>query len=475
MKISQLFELEKSQAELDFIDIDTKRDTPLFLDPFFLSKRSDPWSMRATRALQSFFQTLIDLIKAEKKSEARKLFEHLHEPNATCLGLSSADPEGKGVGSGDSEKIFINLINSKAIQSGLLQDIEDNILFVENFGKDKLSDMTTNIIKKHLIEYTQNQCQLHGVPLTANIVSGYFWNTESQQWDTEYTDMLVVEDRPILLIPKGIVSFSKEYTPGRYYRHFILNFLQKQALDIKSALIRHYRDGTPYVNKKDLEAAHPMTKEFLRNFTLKYPEVLTNFKDGTKIVSIRNQDIVDINIEQISENLGSQLISIPFGNQHASAFHNKIIGVLELIFYPHLINPKKEGEIHNGRKRIDIVFDNAAMWGIFQRLNANTITRCPYIFVECKNYSSDPSNPELDQLAGRFGYARGQVGILVCRKFDNKPLFVDRCRDTYKDGRGLIIPLEDQDIINLLDNHNERDDTFFETYFSDSIRQIIVS
>jgi hypothetical protein len=99
---------------------------------------------------------------------------------------------------------------------------------------------------------------------------------------------------------------------------------------------------------------------------------------------------------------------------------------------------------------------------------------CQYVFVECKNYSSDPANPELDQLSGRFSVNRGKVGFLICRNFINRALFIKRCRDTYKDGRGLIIPLADQDIINLLDNHNEYNDAFFDKYLSDIIREIAI-
>ena len=74
--------------------------------------------------------------------------------------------------------------------------------------------------------------------------------------------------------------------------------------------------------------------------------------------------------------------------------------MLQAIFYPSLLHPKKEAEIDEGRKRIDILFDNAAENGFFSRLvNAHRIF-APYVVVECKNYSEDPENPELDQLKG---------------------------------------------------------------------------
>jgi hypothetical protein len=41
MKISEIFQLNKTQPELDFVDIDTNLDTPLFIDPFFLSIKKD--------------------------------------------------------------------------------------------------------------------------------------------------------------------------------------------------------------------------------------------------------------------------------------------------------------------------------------------------------------------------------------------------------------------------------------------------
>jgi hypothetical protein len=475
MRISEIFGLGKTQPELDFVDIDVTQDTPLFLDPFFLSIRQDNWSLESTRTIKSFFQRVVELIRENKVSEGKVLFRHLQEPNSTCLGMSVGEPSGRGVGAGDTDDIFESILKSKAVQTGLIEDLEDNILFVDGFGKDKLSDMTTNIIRRHLIEYTISQCVLHNIPMVPNLPSGYYWNRRRLQWEQEMIDALVVNERKILLVPKGVVSFFKDYTPSKYYNHFVLNFLQNEHLQLSSALVRERKNGTRYVTKKDLKERHPFSKEFLAEFTQRNPDVLKSFKEETKISSLTNSEIGDTDIRQLIEYLIRQLQSIPSGNADATRYHRMITGILELLFYPYLIYPDLEQEIHSGRKRIDIKFDNAATEGIFFRLSNNMGLPCQYVMVECKNYSSDPSNPELDQLSGRFSPNRGKVGLLLCRTIDKMELFIDRCRDTFRDDRGLIIPLIDVDIIEMLEGYRNHNTNNIDIFMSNRIRQIAIN
>ncbi|MFN8366404.1 MAG: hypothetical protein U0Y96_04095 [Candidatus Kapaibacterium sp.] len=475
MRISERYPLNKTQAELDFIDIDTNFDVPLFIDPFFLSIRNDNWSIESTRTIKSFFQRVIDLLTQGDTDAAKELFQHLHEPNATCLGMSRGTPSGRGVGRGDTDDIFESIANSRAAQSGLIQDLEDNLLFVDGFGKDKLSDMTTNIIRKHLIEYTQSQCLLHGIQMRENVPSGFYWNRQTMAWEQQYTNMLVIDNRIILFVPKGVVSFCNDYTPSKYYNHFVLNFMQNEHLRMNSALIQKKKDGTRFVTKKDLKARHPFSKDFLADFSQRNPTVLANFKTQTKTNSLTNFEIADINIRDLINHLINELQNVPSGNADATRYHRLITGVLELIFYPHLISPTLEREIHDGRKRIDILFDNAANEGLFLRFSQNMRLPCQYIMVECKNYSSDPANPELDQLSGRFSPNRGRVGFLLCRTIDNMNLFINRCQDTYRDDRGLIIPLVDEDIINILTHCNNWNSNYIETFLADRVRQIIMN
>lgn len=90
------------------------------------------------------------------------------------------------------------------------------------------------------------------------------------------------------------------------------------------------------------------------------------------------------------------------------------------------------------------------------------------VFIECKNYSKDVANPELDQLTGRFSTRRGRLGILSCRNIDDENTFISRCADTYKDGNGLIIPITDKDIVRCLKNEKDCAKEFEDILFEKS-------
>ncbi len=112
----------------------------------------------------------------------------------------------------------------------------------------------------------------------------------------------------------------------------------------------------------------------------------------------------------------------------------------------------KERELHQGRKRIDIKFTNAARDGFFLRMLQAHQTRSISVPVECKNYSKDANNPEFDQLTSRFGHQRGFFGIMLCRSLTDRRRIVDASRDAANDGRGYMLVLEDRDIVSMLED-----------------------
>ena len=138
------------------------------------------------------------------------------------------------------------------------------------------------------------------------------------------------------------------------------------------------------------------------------------------------------------------------GQKYANEYHKVILGALTALFYPDLIQPHKEWEIHEGRKRVDIVYTNAADSGFFAQRRDARNTEANAVIVECKNYSNDIANAELDQLLGRFDSNRGRFGILTCRNVDDLDLLMKRCRDMSSRSQGFILVLTDDDIVEML-------------------------
>lgn len=469
MKLSKRFKLSKTQFELDFVDIDTDSDTRLFVDPYLLGLRIDHWSIKASSSVRSFFSHFLDLVRQGKEDEAFELFSHLHEPNETCLGLSSGKPRGNGIGSEDAKKLFDSIIKSKAIKSGKLTDLEDFRLFIPGIGKDKVSDMTTNLIRGNLISYTQAQCKLHKIKMTPEVSAGPIWDTSRKKWIFTHENTLIIDDKKILLTPKGIVSFCKAYAPENYFNKHVLEYLQHEHIRTGGIWVEHRKDGAAFVSKKKIKenVVKKYSKEWLFEFTEKHPLVFKSFRDQqAEQVRPLPSDSIDMNLSltSVADSLITQLKSIKQGTATASEYHKTIVGILEILFYPNCSHPVLEAEINQGRKRIDIYFENAAKEGFFYNIHMIHKIQCPYVIVECKNYSKDIQNPELDQMIGRLTVNRGMLGIITCREISNKQLFIERCRDSFKNGHGLIIPLTDNDFISALEalkieNSNALEDT----------------
>jgi hypothetical protein len=365
------------------------------------------------------------------------------------------------------------LRRSRAAASGLLSELADCDLFIEGIGPDKISDISTNIIRRELIVYTQ--CRLHSIPVRKDVSSGRLWSAAKQRWEYEYVELPVVHGEKLLLVPKASVRWNLAFSPQDYYRGFVLDYLQAEHLKQGTALVETLRQGRRRVTKKSVEAQYPFSKGFLEEFSEKHPEVLREYKKRLQLPpELSNEDLDDsFDREVFASVLIDKLKEIPAGQEHAHTFHSLILGVLEFVFYPLLIYPQLEFPINMGRKRIDIKFTNNAKAGFFFRRRLDPAIRAINVFVECKNYTHELANPELDQISGRFSPNRGRSGFIVARKFENRDKFVLSCRDTAQDDRGFIIALVDQDILELLTmvsaNRVDEIDRFLEVRFNELI------
>jgi len=344
--------------------------------------------------------------------------------------------------------------------------------------------MTTNIIRKHLIDYTVDQANLWNIPLRENAPSGDWWNAETRQWEQSLEKNLYVGDRRILLIPKSVVSYCKKYSPKQFHQHFVLNFMQSEHLRLGTNLVqtrrrKKNREEIRFVTKKSIIRSGEgiYDKDLMANFTLAHQKVFQDFKvaQRTKEASIPLADFLDVSVPEVCEHLIQKLGNVPTGREHASEYQRVVISILDFLLYPKLTKPRMEEAIHEGRKRIDITFDNGAGAGFFFTLAHHSQVPCRYIFFECKNYGSEIANPELDQISGRFSVNTSKFGVIVCRSLRNHDLFLQRCRDTLQAQRGVVLPLVDDDLTAALQARSEGRDSFLEERFEELYRRVALT
>lgn len=340
------------------------------------------------------------------------------------------------------------------------------MLLIPRVGIDIVSDVTTNIIRGPLIEYTQEQCRQLEIPLVTDVPSGPMWHPARREWVTQFVDLPMTTTGKLLLVPKAIVRRTSLYSMQEYYRHYMLEHMQREELKAGSALVTMLKKG-PKVHKSDLIEKYGSDKNAIIEQTLKYPAVLDEYrreKGRQSFLPLSHEDLESVEGDAPVDwdKLLYNVTSLPTGTDDASAYERAIEALLTALFYPDLVHPIYQHEIHDRRKRIDIKYTNMGRAGFFAWLSKHYTA--PQVFVECKNYGGKVANPELDQLSGRFGRSRGNFGLLVCRKLDDKARFQTRCRDTAKDDRGFVIVIDDDDLETLVQSRKAGDEGQFREF-----------
>ncbi len=465
MRVSEYYGLGRTQAELDFVDVDVANDVRLFIDPQAFLLLPSPWAHECVAYIQDFLERLVGTLKEEDHRLARGMLSALREPNDTHLGLSRARSRGTALGEGFADRIMESLTISRAVESGLLHDLEDTALLVSGIDKDRISDIATNLIRDQLLDFTREACDYFGIPTEFGVASGPLWRPDVSGWREEYVSRPIADGRPLLLVPKSIVRALPAYDSGEYYRNYILKYLEEKELGAGGSLIRVARSGRRSVTRRDLRAKYGVGKAVNLRWSREDPELLEAYKEHKR----KNPQPPPEN-EELSKAVGAPrddyeellqaVLTTPPGTEHADNYHRRVEGLLTAIFHPLLVNPRREQRIHDGRKRVDITYTNAAQIGVFNWIAQHY--PAPFIFVECKNYSRSVDNPAFDQLSGRFSPSRGRVGLLLYRGYDDKEHTMQTCRDTAGDQRGFIIPIDDADLATLV---NERIQTPMREYF----------
>lgn len=463
MLVSTALGINLSQPLLDFVDVDLEMDFPLYVDPIGFINPIDRFAEECQADISDFFQAVLNAILAGDDAAGEELLAALQEPNETHFGVSTGVPRGRGIGRRQAQQILENLKNSPAARTGLLTDLTDCALFIDGIGADKVSDITTNIIRRNLIDYTQQQFERLGIPIENNVPTGRLWMRGEGRWNNDEFDRIpIVNGHRLLLVPKRYVRWrgGMQQLSMRYYNHFVTNFIKEEQLRTNGHLVRvvQTKKGPKQkVFKEDIAKDIPPTKSNIARFSVENPDVYRQFRAVIgRRGSLALKKLMEIDGNPFDEggfSAGlSQLIDgLPSGRPTATSYHHLIAGLITYIFYPILITPSLELEINQGRKRIDVSFANAGDTGFFAEVRIDPFLMAREIMVECKNYQEDLANNEIDQMIGRFDPRRGRLGFIACRSVADAPRLLERCRDAFRAQQGAIIVFTDADFKSLLE------------------------
>lgn len=157
MLFSEKFEVEKNVIEkYGAIDISLVCDLPLFIDPMLIFNSEKPDYKILHENIIKYFHFLAK--KSEQKLEKGdiKLWYTFNEVCNNWFGYALEGNKGSALDIEFGYFLYKNIkfvLHTNQISSG--EHVEKIMLLYDGSGRDKISDMTVNLIKGYLCEYTQ--------------------------------------------------------------------------------------------------------------------------------------------------------------------------------------------------------------------------------------------------------------------------------------------------------------------------------
>lgn len=190
-------ELEKAGVFDAIIGIDTR----LFLDPFLLKFTRIPEFRQSRQKIERYFGEVIKLLIASRsrgdvawREALRRLT--FRESKGISIGYGVLSSDGSAIGRGLAARLIETA--KEVVEMGIHDpEIFELIgLFEEDFGADRLSDMTIVIIKDDIYKYTERIAQKFGVK-NLLIVN----HNGNEYLLPKHPD----GDKPILFLPKELL------------------------------------------------------------------------------------------------------------------------------------------------------------------------------------------------------------------------------------------------------------------------------
>ena len=263
------------------MDISLVNDLPLFIDPFLLFESEK-------RELRELHQEIINYViflkeqALDNKLTAATLEAWFYFPEVkqNWLGFSKKGNHGAGLGKDFAEALHQNLKStfSDFGEPTITRSphLEKLCLIKEGVGRDNISDLTTNIIKRYLLEYTQTFAREHLEPSQRRTfhVRKVSFDYDLKRWKGGRYELPFFRRDYVLLTPREILTKEDTWINR--------TDLSDSFVDIATSIPNtQLRQALSEMLIQTLKANHVVSKrdvqEMATDLSKRYPEILDYF------------------------------------------------------------------------------------------------------------------------------------------------------------------------------------------------------
>jgi hypothetical protein len=426
-RLTDHFDIGIAQEDVDFAVPFLDEDLPLYVDPFLLWKSPSLQDNSLHTSIINAFNNLGRLHRQGKSDEAAAILIDASECHEVGLGFSGTR-RGHRIGREAAKRVLELFDSIPQLGSGGFAHFEEIQLLVDSFSKDRVSDIAANFLMSFLIDFSIEQCEKHGIPLSDAIVPNVFDYRRLRFTGEERTKLPVhpATGQPIVLIPKrwlrAMPWIGLDDYVDNYYRTEVLSPTDEIAprVAILNFNRQNYDIVQQYVKAKERVQADCKNDPLFR--------ALPMFSVKRKFAAIKK---------------------LPTGkNDNADKqYEDLMCQIMTSMLYPHLDFAAEQSRTDTGTQIRDLIFYNSRSMDFLQDIHRDYESR--QLVIELKNVKAI-EREHVNQLNRYLSGSFGRFGIMLTRNPLSKAMRQNTI-DLWSGQRRCIVTLVDQDIETMVD------------------------
>lgn len=421
-RLTDHYNVPLTQEEADFAIPFLDEDIPLCVDPFLLWKSPSQQEHSLYMGVSNSFNHLGFLANNGKDQEAMETLTRASECDEVGLGFSGTR-RGNRIGEGTAQRILSLFRDIPQVKASGFTHFEEIQLYVDQIGKDRISDIACNFLKSHLIDYTIDQCDRWSIP-TQDVKITNVYDVRTRRFADEETVRVPVNpenQRPVLLVPKRWLRKA----PWLNYDDYIDTYYLKEVLHDSEA-------------KPDRVAVLNFNRQ-------NYNAVQVYVKDKERVQADCRNDPLFSPIPLLSANRKlAELKKLPSGTTDKAdkRYEDLIVQIMASMLYPHLDFAEDQSRTESGVLIRDLIFYNNRSLDFLKDIYDQYATR--QIVMEIKNVKVI-EREHIFQLNRYLNDQFGKFGILITRNPLSSAMFKNTI-DLWSGQRRCILALCDADL-----------------------------